>query len=97
MQPTLADSTTNALAPAVPGRRHVAIAIPALAWWIIYLRYKEAIAVLIEQYTPKRSVYFLAYAPRVARSLVDGAGTRPHPSGRARGASSSRRAPPGSC
>src|SRR4051794_3506464 len=38
----------------------VSIAIPGIAWWIIWARYQDAIRVQIEMYAPRRSVYFLA-------------------------------------
>src|SRR2546430_2328800 len=37
----------------------VSIAIPGIAWWIIWARYGQYIGHLIEEYTPKRSVFVL--------------------------------------
>lgn len=37
----------------------VSIAIPGIAWWIIWERYKEPIRQLVADYTPKRIVFFL--------------------------------------
>src|SRR5256714_213473 len=36
-----------------------AIAIPGIAWWIIWVHYEETIRRLIAQYTPKKSVFVL--------------------------------------
>ncbi|MEA2710475.1 MAG: glycosyltransferase 2 family protein, partial [Phycisphaerales bacterium] len=38
----------------------ISIAIPGIAWWIIWARYENAIRKLIEDYTPKKSVFVLA-------------------------------------
>jgi hypothetical protein len=38
----------------------VAIAIPGVAWWIIWSQYKDSIQILIEEYTPRKSVFILA-------------------------------------
>src|SRR2546430_16021050 len=37
----------------------VAIAIPGIAWWIIWVHYEETIRRWIEEYTPKKSVFVL--------------------------------------
>src|SRR5439155_12419757 len=34
-------------------------AIPGIVWWIIWARYEQLIRALIEEYTPKRSVFVL--------------------------------------
>src|SRR5213078_1423888 len=36
-----------------------AIAIPGIVWWVIWARYEEDIRRLIEEYTPKKSVFVL--------------------------------------
>ena len=38
----------------------ISIAIPGIAWWIIWAKYKESIRTLIEDYAPKKSVFVLA-------------------------------------
>src|SRR5688572_28036586 len=38
----------------------VSIAIPGIIWWIIWAKYEESIRRLIEDYTPKKSVFVLA-------------------------------------
>ncbi len=37
----------------------LAIAIPGLAWWAVWARYEHRIRQLIEEYTPKKSVFVL--------------------------------------
>src|SRR5512141_2278490 len=37
----------------------ISIAIPGIAWWIIWARYEQTIRELIAQYTPKKIVFVL--------------------------------------